>query len=85
MHVARAYFAFSRFKNGFDQVASAPLMFNWTICCCAGKAILVACAYSARVAVAYTDGLIRSDNSGKHVINLHVAVFECESTGNDER
>jgi hypothetical protein len=58
---------------------------RWRLCdiTCAGKAVLVACAYSARVAVAYTSGLVRltSDSPSKQLVNLNVAVYECESTG----
>lgn len=45
--------------------------------------MLVACAYSARVAVAYVSSGMRttSNNPFQQLINLGVAVYECESTG----
>jgi len=44
---------------------------------------LVSCAYSGRVAVAYTSDYLRPhpSDSAKQLINVFVTVYECESTG----
>lgn len=43
----------------------------------------MSCAYSGRVAVAYRYGNIRAmaDNPDNKFVNLCVAIYECESTG----
>ena len=53
------------------------------VCCVVGNPICVRCAYSARVAVAYRTGAVRSNKSDPNAkyINLCVAIYECESSG----
>ena len=53
------------------------------LCCGVGKALLASCAYSGRVAVAYTSDYARPHptDTSKQLINLFVRVYECESTG----
>ena len=48
-----------------------------------GQALLASCAYSGRVAVAYTSDYMRPhpSDASKQLINLYVTVYECESTG----
>ena len=54
------------------------------ICLCIpGKPITVSCAYSGRIAIAYRYGAIRttSEHPEDKFVNLCVAIYECESTG----
>lgn len=48
-----------------------------------GRPITVSCAYTGRIAIAYRLGGIMAniDNPNNKYINLHVSIYECESTG----
>lgn len=51
--------------------------------CFVGRPITVSCAYTGRVAVAYRHGgvITAQNNPNNKYINLHVGIYECESTG----
>ncbi|VDI15900.1 Hypothetical predicted protein [Mytilus galloprovincialis] len=51
-----------------------------------GKPIAVSCAYSGRLAIAYRMGSVKTktDKSKGKIVNLYVAIYECESTGGSE-
>ncbi|CAC5419373.1 DMXL [Mytilus coruscus] len=49
-----------------------------------GKPIAVSCAYSGRLAIAYRMGSVKTNTDKGKIVNLYVAIYECESTGGSE-